>query len=113
MRALAVLLLFICTACSHTQAQYGTTVSSGGGTTVAANSGAVYAQGRGPLTFVVLTTLLIATAVDTQPLQAPNWSVLSDWTARQPPPEMQLDRVIHEQDCTKPIDLTAGNLRCR
>ena len=30
-----------------------------------------------------------------------------------PAPIMDPDRAIIEQDCTKPIDLSAGNLRCR
>jgi hypothetical protein len=32
---------------------------------------------------------------------------------RQPPPELAPDRVVSEQDCTQPIDETAGNLRCK
>jgi hypothetical protein len=31
----------------------------------------------------------------------------------QPVPAMAPEREVHLQDCTKPIDLTAGNLRCR
>ncbi len=31
----------------------------------------------------------------------------------QPVPAMALEREVHLQDCTKPLDLTAGNLRCR
>lgn len=29
------------------------------------------------------------------------------------PPEMAPDRKVSEQDCTKPIDWSAGNLRCK
>lgn len=29
------------------------------------------------------------------------------------PPEMAPDRRVSEQDCTKPLDLSAGNIRCR
>ena len=32
---------------------------------------------------------------------------------RSMPPAMAEDRRINEQDCTRPIDETAGNLRCR
>jgi hypothetical protein len=28
-------------------------------------------------------------------------------------PALESERTIAEQDCTQPIDLTAGNLRCR
>jgi hypothetical protein len=30
-----------------------------------------------------------------------------------PAPELAPDRRINEQDCTRPIDLSSGNLRCR
>ena len=30
-----------------------------------------------------------------------------------PVPSMDSTRKVNEQDCRKPIDLTAGNLRCR
>ena len=30
-----------------------------------------------------------------------------------PVPQLAPDRVISEQDCSKPIDFTAGNLRCK
>jgi hypothetical protein len=29
------------------------------------------------------------------------------------PPEMAADRRVSEQDCTKPLDLTLGNIRCK
>ena len=29
------------------------------------------------------------------------------------PPEMAPDRKISEQDCTKPLDYTLGNIRCK
>lgn len=32
---------------------------------------------------------------------------------RVPPPALDPDRVVNEQDCTQPIDLSAGNLRCK
>jgi hypothetical protein len=32
---------------------------------------------------------------------------------RVPPPELAPDRIVSEQDCTQPIDETAGNLRCK
>lgn len=30
-----------------------------------------------------------------------------------PVPPLDPSRVVNEQDCTKPLDLAAGNLRCR
>jgi hypothetical protein len=29
------------------------------------------------------------------------------------PPEMAPDRRVSEQDCTKPLDLSLGNIRCK
>jgi hypothetical protein len=29
------------------------------------------------------------------------------------PPEMAPDRRISEQDCTRPLDLSLGNIRCK
>jgi hypothetical protein len=34
------------------------------------------------------------------------------WYSRRPP-EMAPDRRVSEQDCTKPLDLTQGNIRCK
>ena len=34
-------------------------------------------------------------------------------TEEDPVPELAHDRVISEQDCSKPVDFTAGNLRCK
>ena len=36
----------------------------------------------------------------------------ADGSARRPP-EMAPDRRISEQDCTKPIDYSLGNIRCK
>ena len=32
---------------------------------------------------------------------------------REAAPELAPDRVVSEQDCTRPVDLTLGNLRCK
>jgi hypothetical protein len=32
---------------------------------------------------------------------------------RRAPPELANDRKVTDQDCTKPIDPSAGNLRCK
>jgi hypothetical protein len=34
-------------------------------------------------------------------------------TARDPTPQLAPDRKVSEQDCTRPIDPTLGNLRCK
>lgn len=34
-------------------------------------------------------------------------------SARTSPPELAPDRRVSEQDCTRPLDLTQGNIRCK
>jgi hypothetical protein len=36
-----------------------------------------------------------------------------DYAVEGPVPGMEESRKVNEQDCTQPIDLTAGNLRCK
>ncbi|MGH8739641.1 MAG: hypothetical protein ACREUN_01955 [Burkholderiales bacterium] len=36
-----------------------------------------------------------------------------DYQGNPPPPALDGGRRINEQDCTRPIDLSAGNLKCR
>ena len=43
-------------------------------------------------------------------LAAGAYQVSSETSA---PPEMSPDRKISEQDCSKPIDYTLGNIRCK
>jgi hypothetical protein len=35
------------------------------------------------------------------------------WFWTRPVPELDPDRKISEQDCTKPLDLSQGNIRCK
>jgi|SRR5258708_11232639 len=98
MRAVAVVLvLVLASACTHVQIGATSNVSA-----APANAAGLQVQGGGALTAVLVAATLVAGA--TQDLSDP-----------QPAPsraEMQPDRVIVEQDCTKPIELTE-NLRCR
>jgi hypothetical protein len=90
MRAAAVLLLVLITGCNYARM----------------DSGALQVGGR-PLAVVILGSLLIATAVDGE-----SRPMLFSETGFRPAPQMNADRAINEQDCTKPIELS-GNLRCR
>jgi hypothetical protein len=104
MRVVAALLLIFATGCNHVQANYVATSSTSGGTVVASSGGGVYIQG-GALGAMILAAMLLSTVVEGQP------PTLTYGDARAP--EMTADRSISVQDCTKPIDFTAGNLRCR
>ena len=113
MRAVAALALVLCTACNHMQAQYVTTVSSGSTAVVTSNASAVSIQG-GPLGVLLLGSMILAATMDPRLSDSSmNYAMFSDWSAPRTPPEMQPDRSISEQDCTKPVDFSAGNLRCR
>ena len=63
---------------------------------------------------IIVGTVAAAAAVSeaSSPSPGPNYSMFSDWTAR-PVPPMAAEREVGLQDCTRPIDLSAGNLRCR
>jgi hypothetical protein len=46
------------------------------------------------------------------PVLAPYMSS-ADYGSGGPVPAMEPGRKVNEQDCTQPIDISAGNLRCR
>ena len=73
----------------------------------------VQVGGSGALAAVTVAAFLAAAAAQ-ESGEAPMYRspVFSDWLWSRPAPEMHPDRVIQEQDCTKPIELS-GNLRCR
>ena len=110
MRAAALAVSILCTACTH--AQYVATVNSG--TVINTSSAHVRVDALNPIGIAIFAAT-IATAVSGDFSGDPTYSSLNsgftDPIWRQPPP-MNPDRAVAEQDCTKPIELT-GNLRCR
>ena len=106
MRAFALALSILCTACTH--AQYVATVNSG--TVVNTGSAQVRVDGASPFG-IALFAVTLAAAVSGDLSGTSAYSGFTDSIWRQPPP-MNPDRAVAEQDCTKPIELT-GNLRCR
>jgi len=83
-------------------------VTTSSATAASTSSGALQVQGGRPLAVLILGGLLIATAADGEPRPM----LFSDSIGMRAAPEMNPDRSINEQDCTKPIELS-GNLRCR
>lgn len=81
-----LILLLLLAGCAHTQVQIGSR-SSTSSAQVRATGGAAVVLG-------------VAAA-------------LADPYQPEPVPELDPHRRVNEQDCTKPVDLTAGNLRCR
>ena len=94
------------------------TVNSGSSQPTTARGG-LHVQGQvhsRSLAAVILAGLLIGAALedgrDERPF--PSLSVFfSDWMGPRPPPLLLPGRHISEQDCTQPVDLSKGNLRCR
>ena len=71
---------------------------------------------RTPVTDAVIGGMIIYQAVDysRNPRPMPSLSDIYDPSATfDAPPPMAPDRKINEVDCSKPVDLTAGNLKCR
>jgi len=82
----------------------GTAVTSGtAGLTVASSS----------FVPVFAAAMIIAAGMDysRDPQPFPGPSAL--FAQSRPAPEMAASRLISEQDCSKPVDLSLGNLRCK
>ena len=66
------------------------------------------------LAAVVIAGMFIAAAAEEarDPRPFPSFSALSDWFRGTPKSELDPQRRVQEQDCSKPVEL-AGNLKCR
>ena len=49
----------------------------------------------------------------TAPSQTYSWMDSADYAVEGLIPTMERSRKVNDQDCTKPVDLGAGNLRCK
>ena len=109
MRLVALLLAVALVAgCSHAAVAVGSS---------AAPSGAVAAPGTASIstgsTAAALGLVLIFGTIDymNNPQSMPSPSSL--FMTMPPAPELAPGRRISEQDCSKPVDLSLGNLRCK
>ena len=75
----------------------------------------VSAQGNSPLGKIVLFTLLTGIGYESYNNGTRYRANPFDAFSMSPPPPPPLDptRKVSEQDCTKPLDLSLGNIRCR
>jgi hypothetical protein len=100
MRLAALLLTVVMIAgCAHTHTTVDAGAGTASGTTTVGGSVSVHGHGNS-LAALIFAGMFLAAAM----------------TYREPPaspPELDADRRINEQDCTKPIDEAAGNLKCR
>ena len=101
----AWLLVVLLSGCSHSAVVVGNARP-------VAPSGTVNATGAVAAAVLISTAALAASDAASNPQPVSSSTMFSPWTS-QAVPVMAAEREIGEQDCTKPIDLSAGNLRCR
>jgi len=111
MRVFALLLVLLSSACNHAQVSYASAVTSSGTTIISTSAGSVHAQGTPAL--LLIGAAVLATAAESGTRGASNFMTVTDPNGRRIAPEMLLDRLVAEQDCTKPIEDWSANLKCR
>lgn len=112
MRLAALLLIALLNAaCSHATIAVSNGVPAVAATTVVTGSmGTAMVASGGAAVALVLAIGVAEYVNNPQPFPNP-MSLIS--TNTQPAPEMASGRLISEQDCSKPITQTPGNLRCK
>src|SRR4051812_31162907 len=106
--ALAALLL---SGCSHVTIDASSNTSSG--TATGAQAG-LHVDSRSLAALVIAGMFLAAAAEEAQdPRPFPSFSTFSDWFSGTPKVELDPERKISEQDCTRPVDYSLGNIRCK
>jgi hypothetical protein len=108
MRFLLVLLL---AGCSHVSIDASTNTSSG---SVTSGQAGLHVESRS-LAAVVIAGMFIAAAIEDarDPRPFPSFSTFSDWFRGTPKAELDPQRRVSEQDCTRPVDHSLGNIRCK
>ena len=100
------LLIFLLAGCSHATIDASSRTST--------SSANVHFQSNA-LAAVILSGMFLAAAADDarEERSFPSFSVFSDWLRPTPVPQLDPDRRISEQDCSRPVDHTLGNIRCK
>ncbi len=111
----SVVALVCVSACASSQVAVSTGArSAASSSVVSGGSVSVHAHGGSGLATVLVAIALLAGMVEhaREEHPAPRLSDLVPGNTT-PVPEMAPERRIAEQDCTQPIDFSAGNLRCK
>lgn len=114
-RAIAVVAAAWLAGCAHTQTQWsiGGTAAGTGGVTGSVNVRA----GSGSAALIAIGILAGAAYVEAREsavrYRANPFLALDPDSPRGAPPPMSEARRVNEQDCTRPIEDAAANLRCR
>ena len=105
------LFLLLLAGCSHASIDASSDTLSG---TSGGAQARVHLEGRS-LAAVVIAGMFIAAAAEEarEPRPFPSFAAFADWFRPSPKAELDPSRTVSEQDCTRPIDITLGNLRCR
>lgn len=112
MRLAALLLIVVLvTGCSHAAIAVSSGAPAVAATTVATGATGATLVASGPTAVAFILTLGVIEFVhNPQPFPDP-MSLVS--VSTRPVPEMAGGRLINEQDCSKPVDFSRGNLRCK
>ncbi len=111
-RVLAILPLLLLSACNNMQLSYASATTPSGATIISTSGGAVHVQGGFPA-LLILGAAVLATAADGGMSDSSSFMTVTDPSGMRIPPAMLVDRLIVEQDCTKPIEDLTANLKCR
>jgi hypothetical protein len=112
MRIAVLLLALGIGGCAHTHSS----VNVGAGSSSGAHVSVGVHGNSHALAALVVAGMFIAGAAEyaRDPYPPPRFSDFADWfRGAPPPPELDPGRRVNEQDCTRPIDDPAANLRCR
>jgi hypothetical protein len=109
--ACVVLVAALAAGCSHVQyaVSSGAPVAASGTTVTSGASGLTVSSGSGAAVVFLLTLGVVDYALNPQPFPSPSALFMQS----PPAPELAANRRISEQDCSKPVDLSLGNLRCK
>jgi hypothetical protein len=107
---LAVVALLL-SGCSHVTIDASSNTSSGTATSTRTD---LHVESRSRAALVIAGMFLAAAAEEAQdPRPFPDFSTFSDWFRGTPKAELDPQRKISEQDCTRPVDYSLGNIRCK
>ena len=113
--AALVLALAGLNACSNAivGASFNSTVAApaSAGTVTVVSTGSGAAAVAGALAFAALMDADYRSSMEMRSSPSFNGPYGAFWA--RPVPELDPDRKISEQDCTKPLDLSQGNIRCK
>ena len=98
--------------CSHAVVGVNSGAAVSTGTTVTSGAAGLTVS-SGSLVPVIAAAMIIAAGIDYSRNPQPFPSPSALFVQSPPAPELAASRRVSEQDCSKPVDLSLGNLRCK